>query len=108
MQRGLRLNPASIQLWHEYFKLELVYVEKIKTRHKVLGISSASSDAERSDTEQPDTKNMIKLPRLEGEYEHVSDVQVEQEARAPKDVNKVLSGELARWIYVNAIKGEYN
>ncbi|KAL1920616.1 uncharacterized protein VTP21DRAFT_993 [Calcarisporiella thermophila] len=30
MQRGLRLNPEKEQLWHEYFRLELAYVEKIK------------------------------------------------------------------------------
>jgi hypothetical protein len=38
MQRGLRLNPASPLLWHEYFRLELLHLDKIVKRRKILGI----------------------------------------------------------------------
>ncbi|KAJ3032734.1 U3 snoRNP protein, partial [Rhizophlyctis rosea] len=36
LQRALRLNPTSQKLWLEYFKLELLYIEKIKERRKIL------------------------------------------------------------------------
>ncbi|KAJ3073211.1 U3 snoRNP protein [Podochytrium sp. JEL0797] len=36
MQRGLRMNKESTNLWHEYFKLELLWVEKIKERRRIL------------------------------------------------------------------------
>ncbi|KAI9090162.1 U3 small nucleolar RNA-associated protein 6-domain-containing protein, partial [Phlyctochytrium arcticum] len=36
MQRGIRINPESQKLWAEYFKLELLWIERIKERRKVL------------------------------------------------------------------------
>ena len=37
-QRGLRLNPESQLLWLEYFRLELLYLDKMIKRQKILGI----------------------------------------------------------------------
>lgn len=39
LQRGLRVNSSSQQLWLEYFRMELLHVEKIHNRRKVLGMS---------------------------------------------------------------------
>jgi len=39
-ERGLRLNRDLHQLWYQYFKLELIYVEKIKAHRRILGISN--------------------------------------------------------------------
>lgn len=36
LQRGLRINPKAPQLWIEYFKLELLWVEKLRERRKIL------------------------------------------------------------------------
>ncbi|KAJ3389840.1 U3 snoRNP protein [Entophlyctis sp. JEL0112] len=45
MQRGIRLNKESTVLWHEYFKLELLWIEKIKQRRRILfGIQSAEEN----------------------------------------------------------------
>ncbi|ORY48118.1 hypothetical protein BCR33DRAFT_58854 [Rhizoclosmatium globosum] len=41
MQRGLRINKEATNLWHEYFKLELLWVEKIKERRRILFGDSA-------------------------------------------------------------------
>ncbi|XP_047144309.1 U3 small nucleolar RNA-associated protein 6 homolog isoform X1 [Hydra vulgaris] len=38
LQRGLRMNKTSEKLWQEYFRMELLHVEKIKKRRKLLGI----------------------------------------------------------------------
>ena len=35
-QKALRTNNNSQQLWHEYFRLELLHVDKIKKRNKML------------------------------------------------------------------------
>jgi len=35
-QRALRLNKTSKELWHEYFRAELLHVDKIKKRKKIL------------------------------------------------------------------------
>ncbi|CAF1121392.1 unnamed protein product, partial [Didymodactylos carnosus] len=49
-QRALRLMPKCKQLWIEYFKLELLYVELIEKRRAVLdGNRKDKSDDENSD-----------------------------------------------------------
>ena len=36
LQRGLRINGESKKLWLEYFRLELLYLEKLRERRKIL------------------------------------------------------------------------
>ncbi|RKO91087.1 U3 small nucleolar RNA-associated protein 6-domain-containing protein, partial [Blyttiomyces helicus] len=36
LQRGIRINRDNQLLWHEYFKLELLYTEKLKERRRVM------------------------------------------------------------------------
>ncbi|CAG8546737.1 33902_t:CDS:2, partial [Racocetra persica] len=86
LQRSLRLNPGSIQLWHEYFKLELVYIEKIKARRRILGISSEPSSLENSNT---------------GDVILISELV--EENKFNEDDNKMLCGEIVRAVYLNAI-----
>ena len=44
MQRGLRMCPGDARLWAEYFRLELLYAQTLRTRRKVLGIDAAVGD----------------------------------------------------------------
>lgn len=46
LQRGLRVNSSSQQLWLEYFRMELLHVEKIHNRRKVLGMSGGEDSQE--------------------------------------------------------------
>lgn len=39
LQRGLRLNSGSIELWREYIRMELHFIEGMRRRWNVLGIS---------------------------------------------------------------------
>ena len=45
MQQGLRACPKSETLWLEYFRMELIFAEKIKARRLVLGISAPETPA---------------------------------------------------------------
>ena len=97
LQRGLRFNKESRELWVAYFKAELLFLVKLMERRKVLGLipNAASNDKEAAgektsektsmDTEMSDAKNSdvdpaekadptsekdslnIALPELEGE-----------------------------------------
>ncbi|KAF8160946.1 U3 small nucleolar RNA-associated protein 6-domain-containing protein [Crassisporium funariophilum] len=44
LQRGIRLNTESIDIWREYVKMELGFVESLRRRWDVLGIKVAGSD----------------------------------------------------------------
>ena len=41
MQRGLRMCPGSADLWAEYFRMELLFAHTLRTRRKILGITSS-------------------------------------------------------------------
>ncbi|KAI8847736.1 U3 small nucleolar RNA-associated protein 6-domain-containing protein [Chytridium lagenaria] len=52
LQRGLRVNSDAKTLWHEYFKLELLYIEKLKERRRILfgeGKEAPAKEAEKAD-----------------------------------------------------------
>ncbi|KAJ2610947.1 U3 snoRNP protein [Coemansia sp. RSA 1365] len=76
LQRGLRLIPEDQRLWIEYFRLEMLLVEKIKARRRVLGIDQPSADAnalnaesatESTEMETADDNAFIDLPQLDEE-----------------------------------------
>ncbi|KAH9187192.1 hypothetical protein AeNC1_010835, partial [Aphanomyces euteiches] len=45
MQRSIRINPHSKMLWHEYFRLELLYVQKLRARREVLGLDAKPQES---------------------------------------------------------------
>ncbi|KAE9408552.1 hypothetical protein BT96DRAFT_662460 [Gymnopus androsaceus JB14] len=42
LQRGIRLNSDSVEMWVEYVKMELGFVESLRRRWQVLGINGGS------------------------------------------------------------------
>ncbi|KAI9488103.1 U3 small nucleolar RNA-associated protein 6-domain-containing protein [Zychaea mexicana] len=121
MQRALRLNPDSESLWHEYFRLELLYVEKIKMRRRLLGVDEKSLEQQKKEEEQramevdESDENTIRLPTITGEdMENWNEESDERKtvkkmeastAEALKEgVNPILNGLLAKIIYDNAIE----
>lgn len=116
LQRALRLMPENEQLWHEYFRLELIYIEKIKLRRRVLGIDQKKGTEEAMEVdeeEEEEDENMLKLPALTGEdvaqwkqdEEHQKKFKLnEKDAAALEEANNpILQGLLAKIIYDNAI-----
>lgn len=63
MQRGLRFNKGSRQLWLEYTKLELLYIAKIITRRRLLGIDGLVEVKQQSNEDE----NMVELPTITAE-----------------------------------------
>ena len=49
LQRGLRLNAGRAELWREYVKLEMGFVEAVRRRWDVLGISLDDDENENED-----------------------------------------------------------
>ncbi|CEL61529.1 U3 small nucleolar RNA-associated protein 6 OS=Schizosaccharomyces pombe (strain 972 / ATCC 24843) GN=utp6 PE=3 SV=1 [Rhizoctonia solani AG-1 IB] len=46
LQRGLRINPESVELWTEYIRMELGYCEGLRRRWKTLGIDPTKKTEE--------------------------------------------------------------
>ncbi|KAG9159627.1 hypothetical protein Leryth_013598 [Lithospermum erythrorhizon] len=52
MQRGLRACPASEDLWVEYLRMELTYLNKLKARKVVLGEDEGTLARDRGDVDE--------------------------------------------------------
>jgi len=92
MQRALRINKNSEELWNQYFSLELHYVQKLWGRQQVLeggvdvtvgDLSGIGSDAEDEDEEEDEEK------------------QEEEHAKWTQSLTTLLPSQI---IYKNAIK----
>ncbi|KAL3876207.1 hypothetical protein ACJMK2_034077 [Sinanodonta woodiana] len=46
LQRGLRFNPESKHLWLEYYRLELLFAEKLRKRKEILGSALPGEEEE--------------------------------------------------------------
>ena len=44
MQQGLRMCKQDEAMWAEYFRLELLYVHRLRQRRKVLGLDLPAED----------------------------------------------------------------
>ena len=67
MQRGLRFCKHSRELWLEYAKLELIYMAKIATRRKILGIDTDRQNLNFESGPEGDTADHITLPPITAE-----------------------------------------
>lgn len=102
LQRGIRLNPESLDMWKEYVKMELGFIESIRRRWEVLGIEGGS---EKKEEEAEDPSEQIVggklvegtegLEKTEGEYE-------DEEAR-----RKVMEGAIVESVISSAARGMY-
>lgn len=82
LQRGLRLNGESVELWREYARMELGYVERLRRRWDKLGARSRADPDPDADT-------------------HAMDEADEGEAAR----RLVLEGAIVREVISNAVKG---
>ncbi len=97
LQQGLRMCKGSQQLWAEYLRMELLYVHKLRSRRKVLGLDcpdaapAASAAGGQQDAEE-----------AEQQQEAVEEQDVEQDATSAA-VRAVLTGAVAGVVYRNAV-----
>ncbi|XP_065065900.1 U3 small nucleolar RNA-associated protein 6 homolog [Rhopilema esculentum] len=59
MQKALRLNPESKILWLEYFRLELLHVDKIKKRKEFLSLTTEGDQVEKGEIPEQFLANKI-------------------------------------------------
>jgi hypothetical protein len=90
-------------LWTQYFKLEVLYVMKLKGRRTALGLEGEERDEK---GEEGGGKEGVQLPLLEGEEGGVEEMREEGTEEDPRDrsVRAVLAGAVPRVVYLAAIK----
>ena len=104
LQRSLRLNPKEKSLWLTYFRLELLYIEKIKARRRLLAIDGHAKEANQNE----EYSDMIRLPTIEDETKvetpkSVRDLSEKTRALMATVNNPYLQGAVTSLIYHRAI-----
>jgi hypothetical protein len=92
MQRGLRVNRDSKDLWLAYFKLELDCLSKVKAQRALLGISASPDDTSSSEP------SVVGIP---GSSEAPLAAEADVLAAAESDF---LKGAVARIVHAHAVK----
>lgn len=121
LQRAIRMNPELIQLWHEYFKLELRYLDKVKRRREILfgkkagigGLEVAEKAKEDDDesmdeAEDGEDDGVIKLPGGSGDAAGKATAPTAEETEASRTPSVTeqafFDGAIPKIVYRNAIK----
>ncbi|CAI5744794.1 unnamed protein product [Peronospora destructor] len=96
MQRAVRLNKHNQKLWLEYFRLELLYVQKLAMRRQVLRLDEEVEKV----VDDGSTVLIVELP----EEKKVEEDEVSDEVAAKMNARKiVLQGAIAKIVYTNAV-----
>lgn len=92
MQQGIRLNKYSHELWVEYCRIELIYIIKLFTRQKILGIHESQDDKTVNEVTQKGDMTMFPEITL-GEYMKDSSI-MDKSIEMSLQTDPILNGEI--------------
>ncbi|CAI5734031.1 unnamed protein product [Hyaloperonospora brassicae] len=96
MQRAIRLNKHHQKLWLEYFRLELLYVQKLAMRRHVLRLEDAVEKV-------VDDGSTVLIDELLEEKEAEEGTVLDEMAATVEARKAVLQGAIAKIVYNNAV-----
>ncbi|PPQ74494.1 hypothetical protein CVT26_007954 [Gymnopilus dilepis] len=94
LQRGIRLNPESMDMWKEYVKMELGFIESLRRRWDVLGIKV-------SEEKRADPSREILGEEMEEEEEEEREYEGDAGAEARR---RVMEGAIVESVISSAAK----
>lgn len=97
LQRGIRLNAESVDMWTEYVKFELSFVESMRRRWDVLGID-VNGKGKGKAQESGEEMNEGEVEQLQTEADSEGD-EAEQARR------EIMQGAILKSVMSNAVKG---
>ncbi|KAI0829637.1 U3 small nucleolar RNA-associated protein 6-domain-containing protein [Trametes gibbosa] len=111
LQRGIRLNSDSVEMWREYVKMELNFVESLRRRWSVLGIDTKGKgkDAIKVKGKQTNVADDLGASGLEDEIQgdHDSmDVDLQEEAVDEDEAarKQIMDGAIVKAVISNAVQ----
>lgn len=64
LQRGLRVNPRSKDLWLQYFSLELHYIQKLRGRREILQLGLNQKGLAETAADEDDVQSSAQIPLI--------------------------------------------
>ncbi|KAG7446482.1 uncharacterized protein BT62DRAFT_1021837 [Guyanagaster necrorhizus] len=99
LQRGVRLNADSIDMWREYVKMELGFIESLRRRWDVLGIEEDDKTAAERD-------RALMVDEFRGQ-DDVNSIEVEDDAEKDEGEEarkEIMKGAIVKSVICNAIE----
>ncbi|KAI8567365.1 hypothetical protein RHMOL_Rhmol02G0116200 [Rhododendron molle] len=108
MQSGLRACPTSEDLWVEYLRMELTYLNKLKARKVILGEDSGTLSRDHRDTDEKQWRDgnkelFMTLEEKRENNEEASDVQ-DGESEEKLDLFREHGLSILRTVYSGAVE----
>ncbi|KAG6844416.1 hypothetical protein H0H87_007071 [Tephrocybe sp. NHM501043] len=102
LQRGIRLNAESVELWREYVKMELGFVENLRRRWEVLGINTNETTPSQGkpDTTAADPSGLI-MPGV-SDSAPADETMEEEEADGADARKEILQGAIIKSVMSSA------
>ena len=100
LQRGIRLNAESVDMWREYVKFELGFVESMRRRWDVLGIDTNGKGKEKVPGNAEEGMNEGEIEQMQ----HEADAEGDEAEEARK---AIMQGAIVKSVISNGVKGEY-
>ncbi|KAI0373390.1 hypothetical protein BV20DRAFT_962522 [Pilatotrama ljubarskyi] len=111
LQRGIRLNSDSVEMWREYVKMEMNFIESLRRRWSVLGIEVKGKGKETDKA----AKGKQKKPAESGDESALEDaddadadgMEVDQEEELGEDEaarKQIMDGAIVKAVISNAVK----
>ncbi|KAI0645423.1 U3 small nucleolar RNA-associated protein 6-domain-containing protein [Trametes meyenii] len=110
LQRGLRLNSDSIEMWREYVRMELNFVESLRRRWSVLGIDVKGKGKESGPTKTSGRHNPTDSAEEsgleDGRGEEAEGMQVDEEELGEDEAarKEIMGGAIVKAVISNAVK----
>lgn len=106
LQRGIRANPESVDMWKEYVKMELGFIESLRRRWDVLGIKLDAEKARKGKEKEENDPSPME-DGLEGDVTYESpkmDVDVEDDtgAEGAEARQQIMEGAIVQSVILNA------
>ncbi|KAJ7128908.1 U3 small nucleolar RNA-associated protein 6-domain-containing protein [Mycena crocata] len=95
LQRGIRLNPESVDMWKEYVRMELAFVESLRRRWGVLGL-----DEKRKGKGREEDAHMVQATEAGADGAADGDEDASAEARTA-----IMRGEIVKSVIGSAAQG---
>lgn len=107
MQSGLRACPNSEDLWIEYLRMELTYLNKLKARKEILGENLQTSKPESTEVSQWKEENkdlFMSLDAKNNDEKHESESNAEEDHSEKQNIFWQLGSEILKAVYHEATK----
>lgn len=110
LQRGIRLNGESVEMWREYVRMEMGFVEGMRRRWGVLGIRVGGGGEGEGVGEGGEGKEGEKGMDVDGEEkekdEMVLDVEKEDEDEEGEEARRaIMNGQIIKSVISSAAQG---